>query len=309
MRNVARRRRARASTIPPREDVSKKPTTVGTGRWRRSQMRLFPDRLHSQGPSSPTDRGGRRDARAAACARAPPPPARSQVKAFDDKATSRSCRSTRFGSRHPQIRRRGGETASRRAAGAASSTSASSRSNRSRARWPPRGEAGEAVAPGGVPLFYEESLLLEVEEARGGYFFHAADLTGTWAQAEFARPPTRGGRRRCASPRFRRCSRCCSGGGAPPGEAGAIRRRLRRAVRGGAHRWDAGERGAGRRRRRRRRRRKPRGGRRRGGRRRTRRVGARSRRGARASGADGAVGRRRAPVRLPEVRTGNQVRF
>ena len=47
---------------------------------------------------------------------------------------------------------------------------------------------GEAVAPGGVPLFYEESLLLEVEgSARRPYFFRAADLTGTWAQAEFAR--------------------------------------------------------------------------------------------------------------------------
>ena len=191
--------------------------------------------------SSPTDRGGRATRARAPHARAPtadrrhtarahlPPPARSQVKAFDDKASlSVVPLDSIWFTDIPKSAAEAKETA-KAAEQPKAGTSADLRlftikPIESEVAAAAEARRGEAVAPGGVPLFYEESLLLEVEgSARRPYFFRAADLTGTWAQAEFARSADKG-----RPPALRVTSLQAlltllqREGGAPPGEASAL---------------------------------------------------------------------------------------
>ena len=253
--------------------------------------------------SSPTDRGGRATRARAPHARAPTPPSAGPLAGEGLRRQGEPLgRATRLDlvHRHPQIRRRGeGDGEGRRAAEGRHlrrPPPLHDQTDRERGGRRRRGEARRGGRAG------RRTAVLRGVLTTGGGGKRAAALLlprrrpdGPWAQAEFARSADRAAAS-SASPRFRLL--LLQEGGAPPGEASALFVALRRAVRGRAHRWDAGERGADGRRRRRRRR-KPRGGRRRGGRQRTRRVGARSRRGARASGADGAVGHGgEHPVRL-----------
>ena len=158
-----------------------------------------------------------------------PPPARSQVKAFDDKASlSVVPLDSIWFTDIPKSAAEAKETA-KAAEQPKAGTSADLRlftikPIESEVAAAAEARRGEAVAPGGVPLFYEESLLLEVEgSARRPYFFRAADLTGTWAQAEFARSADKG-----RPPALRVTSLQAlltllqREGGAPPGEASAL---------------------------------------------------------------------------------------